>query len=178
MICVLSWDYRTISVFFEYTSSFLLSFMTWCFLSSKTIRLVIGTLPAFSASHFRGIKRTNVREPAGTKSISRQIESHRSNECFDKNIRLQGEEKPKRKYIKESLATPLGDSSPTDFRWLGALPGKDKKKRLPALRICKAGGLWFLIIPTPLLPFGPFSGSKRRRMFLGTHHSDFLRAIL
>ena len=93
-------------------------------------------------------------------------------------IRLQGEEKPKRKYIKESLAAPLGDSSSTDFRWLGALPGKDKKKRLPALRICKAGGLWFLIIPTPLLPFGPFSGSKRRSMFLGTHHSDFLRAIL
>ena len=26
-------------------------------------------------------------------------------------IRLQGEEKPKRKYIKEPLATPLGDSS-------------------------------------------------------------------
>lgn len=155
MICVLSWDYRTISVFFEYTSSFLLSFMTWCFLSSKTIRLVIGTLPAFSASHFRGIKRTNVREPAGTKSISRQIESHRSNECFDKNIRLQGEEKPKRKYIKESLATPLDDSSPTDFRWLGLSLGRIKKRDCQPCVSAKQAVFGFLSSPPPP-PFRTF----------------------
>ena len=64
-------------------------------------------------------------------------------------IRLQGEEKPKRKYIKEPLATPLGDSSPTDFRWLGALPGKDKKRDCQPCVSAKQAVFGFLSSPPP-----------------------------